>query len=61
MISHLVFFSGVAVGKEGNIFFIDGTRVRFIGSDGKIANYIGTNGPPKFNLNKGTSVTIAAL
>ena len=47
-----ILHAGVAVGKEGNIFFVDGTRVRSIGSDGNIANYIGTAGPPKFVLEK---------
>lgn len=40
--------TGIAADTDGNIFVADGRRVRQIGPNGVIDNYMGTNAPPTF-------------
>ena len=47
------YFSGIAIGKDGNVFVIDDRRVRVLGNDGGIDNYVGTNSIDFTSLKKG--------
>ncbi len=48
----VVLCAGIAIGKDGNIFVVDGRRIRQIGSDDIIVNYLGSNRRMGRNLQK---------
>ena len=46
--SFVVFFLGIAINKDGVIYFADGANIRTIDSEGTIHTLIGSQGHPKY-------------